>query len=285
MKNIALDLSGEKLYGFMGDLLAYARDSEDFAELYKDLAPAYEKLAGDLPDPENYKDWIDEMLSDLESRREEIEKTTLSFVFHISKKNGQIVGIDFTGKTEGSASSLYANLLCAPDWKSPAEIRADVKIAEVGEDGEGGSFTWFVKDDGDLKTYALEAKITGGPKFSGIIWHNTEHGDLSGNFKSEDGREVLGEYSFSGNLEIKDGKTVLRLDSVDFGDTSLALGGIEITVRESDEMKPIPEYRDALSLTADEVGKIAEDAEEFAGKMATEAFGIFGGLILGGLLG
>ena len=73
--------------------------------------------------------------------------------------------------------------------------------------------------------------------------------------------------------------------SVDFGDTSLALGGIKITVRESDELKPIPEYRDALSLTADEVGKIAEDAEEFAGKMATEAFGIFGGLILGGLLG
>lgn len=280
VKNIALDLGGEKLYGFLKDLLAYARDSEDFAELYKDLAPAFEKIAGDLPDPEHYGDWIDEMLSDLESRREEIEKTTLSFAFHISKKNGQIVGIDFTGVSGVDGSSLEADLLCAPDWKSPVEIRADMKVGE-----EGGSFTWFVKDDGELKTYALEAKISGGPKFSGIIWHNTEHGDLSGNFKSEDGREVLGEYSFSGNLEIKDGKTVLRLDSVDFGDTSLALGGIEITVRESDELKPIPEYRDALSLTADEVGKIAEDAEEFAGKMANEAFGIFGGLILGGLLG
>ena len=136
-----------------------------------------------------------------------------------------------------------------------------------------------------MKTYALEAKISGEPKFHGIIRRSTVSGDLLGNFQLKDGMEVYGEYSFSGNLEIKDGKTVLRLDSVDFGDTSLALGGIKITVRESDELKPIPEYRDALSLTADEVGKIAEDAEEFAGKMATEAFGIFGGLILGGLLG
>jgi len=285
VKNIALDLGGEKLYGFLKDLLAYARDSEDFAELYKDLAPAFEKIAGDLPDPENYGDWIDEMLSDLESRREEIEKTTLSFVFHISKKNGQIVGIDFTGKTEGSASGLYANLLCAPDWKSPAEIRADVKIAEAGEDGEGGSFFWIVEEEGDAKTARFEAAVYGGFKFEGTVRHDTKTGDLTGNFRPMDNGEILGEYSFSGNLEIKDGKTVLRLDSVDFGDTSLALGGIKITVRESDELKPIPEYRDALSLTADEVGKIAEDAEEFAGKMATEAFGIFGGLILGGLLG
>ncbi|MBQ3956222.1 MAG: hypothetical protein II680_10045 [Clostridia bacterium] len=280
VKNIALDLGGEKLYGFLKDLLAYARDSEEFAELYKDLAPAYEKLAGDLPDPENYGDWIDEMLSDLESRREEIEKTTLSFVFHISKKNGQIVGIDFTGVSGVDGSRLEADLLCAPDWKSPSEIRADMKVGE-----ESGSFTWFVRDDGELKTYALEAKISGEPKFNGIIRRSTVSGDLLGNFQLKDGMEVYGEYSFSGNLEIKDGKTVLRLDSVDFGDTSLALGGIKITVRESDELKPIPEYRDALSLTADEVGKIAEDAEEFAGKMATEAFGIFGGLILGGLLG
>ena len=64
--------------------------------------------------------------------------------------------------------------------------------------------------------------------------------------------------SLSGKFEKTSKAAKLILDSVDIGETHLELGGITVTVRGSDDLHSLGEYRDALTLSEEEVDKIVD---------------------------
>ena len=78
-----------------------------------------------------------------------LEDVSLTVIFHISKSNGQLIGLDLI--TEDAGGGISVSAVAAPDWKSPTYIRfkfddgfepIDLRYtAEDEKDGYSGKLT------------------------------------------------------------------------------------------------------------------------------------------------
>ncbi|MBE6723710.1 MAG: hypothetical protein E7576_00730 [Ruminococcaceae bacterium] len=257
-QNVVIFLEGEKLADFLKAALEEIRDNERLNEYLNKHAELFEKSGKTL---EDYRAALDDASNDIEEDRDEIAQYETTLVFSISKENRQLIAADLGMISKRDAEKridvpIRVHLTCGPDWSDPEEI----SFYATYDDTMTQFHCTTVKDgNGGAKT-DLRAAIGDETLFDGTLTTGGEDGA----FALEVSFASLGTFGLNGSCRRAEKElTVIVLDSVRLGDEEYSLGGASVTVLEKDTMPVISDYRDVLSMSEEDVGKIGEDVNEF----------------------
>lgn len=270
--DVTMTLAGEDLRDFVLDAVDYLRKNKDIRGFLEKTFDEENGVPYITFDVEEFYDELDEMYESVkETDKEELEDVSLTVIFHISKSNGQLIGLDLI--TEDAGGGISVSAVAAPDWKSPTYIRFKF------DDGfEPIDLRYTAEDEKDGYSGKLTVKSDGKDVFSGSVSWNKDDGDFtlkasSYSWWTESMEEV---FSLKGNLDKNGGTSVYTLKSLEIEGTSVRLNGIVLTLKESDKMPVIKEYTDLLTISEDEMEDLASDIEDFSERFMSEATGSLG---------
>ena len=184
-----------------------------------------------------------------ELRKEiEEEEAGVEVAFHITKSGKQLIGMELFLASNEEPGEL--NIYAGPDLKNTKELRV-----EIGNGDETVKGTYLVKMDDDNTFMALldlceneEALMK-----ADIRWDKqTGVWEITG---TNSQNSSLG---IRGTLEITDKELSTTLESIEIEGQKTELG-MGMVVRAQDTMPEMPQYKDLLAMTEDEVAGLVSE--------------------------
>ena len=247
---VIIKMDHNQLATALEQVLNYLRTDEEikaFVQEHKAI------IFGD--DAENFGEefykWLDEAAAeDMDELRKEIEEEEagVEVAFHITKSGKQLIGMELFLASNEEPGEL--NIYAGPDLKNTKELRV-----EIGNGDETVKGTYLVKMDDDNTFVALldlceneEALMK-----ADIRWD-----------KQTGAWEIIGTNSqnssvgIRGTLEITDKELSATLESIEIEGQKTELG-MGMVVRAQDTMPEMPQYKDLLAMTEDEVANLVNE--------------------------
>ncbi|MBR5739053.1 MAG: hypothetical protein IKY02_03600, partial [Lachnospiraceae bacterium] len=273
--DVTMTLAEEKLRDFFLEAADYLRKNKDIREF---LEKTFDEDSG-IPyvsfDVDDLYDELDDLYDTVkETDRDELEDVFVKLVFHISKSNGQLIGLDMTADDDGDGVTI--NAVCAPDWKSPANFRLKY---DDGYDLIDVRYT--AEDAKDNYKGSLSVKNGSSEAASGSVkWDKTDGGfTVSLSSASPYDGETEEVFVLKGNLEKKGGTSVYSLKSLEVEGQAFRLNGIKVTVKDKDSMPVIKDFTDVLTMSEGDVEDLVEEIEGFFSDVVSETGGALGALL------
>ncbi len=307
--DISIILNEEQATTVLLDLLKFIRDSEDFKTLFitcAEITGVYS--TGDTigfgsaafyldvhsTDPEEvYNDFIEiinesieelspaeeESTGEVESSEEETEDTqdefTLTITFHISKDNGELIGVSLGTIGEDSIDEVEVKF--GPSFANIDQIILTSKSDDLTDSIEADSFTveYIVNEDSE-SSYKASINVSSVEYYK---WNDEVEEDKEAvNVTLEWDKQ---EYDYSLEIEYtSDGETekvtlggiyqagedceILTLTTVGAQGIKLDIGEVKLVTRYSDTVPEIPEFTEVLDMTEEDVEELVETFEQFA---------------------
>ena len=257
--DVSIALADGDLRSFLLDALRFLRDNEDVRAFLDKIGGTYGSF--EIPEPETVLESVEDLIEELEEDEHAADGSSVTGVFRILKKNGQLIETKLDFETGEDRTEL--SLECAPDWKAPERI---VLSVEAPYDS---LYVKYTAADGKTAYHGdLRIDYDGDEMFALSVDWDKQGGDLTAAAVRE-GERV---FELKGTLERDGTTTVFKPGSIAFADdlNSFSYDGITVTVRESDPMPVVSDWTDVLTMTEADVEKLTEDVKEFTSDLTSK---------------
>lgn len=247
---VIIKMDHNQLATALEQVLNYLRTDEEikaFVQEHKAI------IFGD--DAENFGEefykWLDEAAAeDMDELRKKIEEEEagVEVAFHITKSGKQLIGMElFLASNEEPGE---VNIYAGPDLKNTKELRF-----EIGNGDETVKGTYLVKTDDD-KTFVALLDLCEDEE--SLVQVDVRWDKQTGVWEVTGTNSQSSSVGIRGTLEITDKELSATLESIEIEGQKTELG-MGMVVRAQDTMPEMPQFKDLLAMTEDEVAGLVNE--------------------------
>ncbi len=264
--DVTVYTDGDRFFDLVTDVVGFFENNEKIGTMFSQMDAMLGEYS-EYMDMSYTEIWeeadFSEILSSIAQTKAEVAKTgetiSLTLVFHISKSEKTLIGVDFSFDYEDNGVSM--SCLLAPSLANTEYLAATLDMREGGETREIMSVLCRVlenTDDAYRVAFAMETN-------EALDAMDMNHMSYTLDWNKESGALTLSidideiNMAFEGSLLSDKDKIVFEAESLTVDGESADLGGLQATVTYKDTMPVLGEYKDLLDMTEEEATGYLQD--------------------------